>query len=64
MPIREYECPECGHRWESMERSADAPAKECPDCGSPKVVRLISRTSFRLRGGGWASDGYSKEVKR
>jgi putative FmdB family regulatory protein len=59
MPTYEYGCPKCGHEFEAEQRITDAPLKSCPKCKSRKVKRLISRTSFVLKGGGWYSDLYS-----
>ena len=59
MPIYEYECGKCGHQFEREQRMADAPVKTCPECKGRKVNKLISRSSFVLKGGGWYADGYS-----
>lgn len=56
MPTYEYECDACGAY--DVEQRITAPALEaCPKCGG-RVRRLISRSSFALRGGGWYRDGY------
>lgn len=60
MPIYEYECGKCGHGFEREQRMADPPVKTCPECRSRKVSKLISRSSFVLKGGGWYADGYSE----
>lgn len=57
MPIYEYRCPECGHQFEQMMRLSD-PAPACPSCGTAEVRKLVSQTSFILKGGGWYSDHY------
>ncbi len=59
MPIYEYECDKCGHAFEREQRMSDPPVKTCPQCGSRRVQKLISQTSFVLKGGGWYADGYS-----
>ena len=58
MPVYEYECGKCVKVFELQQRVADAPLRVCPDCGG-EVHKLISRSSFQLKGGGWYSDGYS-----
>lgn len=65
MPIYEYQCGKCGHEFERQQRMSDDPVKTCPECRSRKVKKLISQTSFVLKGGGWYSDLYSssKEAK-
>jgi putative FmdB family regulatory protein len=56
MPTYEYECTK-GHQFEAEQSIHDAPLKRCRQCRS-KVRRLISASSFILKGGGWYSDGY------
>lgn len=59
MPIYEYLCEKCGHEFEREQRITEDPVKTCPNCRARKVRRLISRTGFVLKGGGWYSDLYS-----
>ena len=59
MPVYEYACGKCDHEFEVEQRISDDPVKTCPKCRSRKVKRLISRTSFVLKGSGWYSDLYS-----
>ena len=59
MPVYEYLCKACDHEFEREQRITDKPLKKCPACGSMQAKRLISRTSFVLKGGGWYSDLYS-----
>src|SRR5262245_46749678 len=59
MPIYEYVCKACGHEFEREQRISEDPVKKCPSCGAQKARRLISRTSFVLKGGGWYSDLYA-----
>ena len=56
MPIYEYECEKCGS-FEHSQSINDKPLARCPKCRR-KVQRLISASSFHLKGGGWYSDGY------
>jgi len=63
MPIYEYACDKCGHEFEREQRITDDPVKTCPECRSRKVKKLISRTSFVLKGGGWYADAYSSSKK-
>lgn len=59
MPIYEYLCEKCGHEFEREQRITDDPVKTCPQCRARRVRRLISRTGFVLKGGGWYSDLYA-----
>lgn len=58
MPIYEYQCSSCSKRHEIWQKISDQPKKICPDCSGP-LHKLISMSSFQLKGGGWYSDGYS-----
>jgi putative FmdB family regulatory protein len=59
MPVYEYACEKCNHEFEAEQRISDDPIRTCPKCRARKVKRLISRTSFVLKGSGWYSDLYS-----
>ena len=59
MPVYEYQCTACGHEFEREQRISEDPIKKCPKCGKAKAKRLISRTSFVLKGGGWYGDLYA-----
>jgi putative FmdB family regulatory protein len=59
MPIYEYACAACGHRFEEWQKMSDKPVRTCPKCKAKKVEKLISQTSFTLKGGGWYSDLYA-----
>ncbi|MDP2306148.1 MAG: zinc ribbon domain-containing protein [Pseudomonadota bacterium] len=58
MPIYEYSCPDCGHEFEAIQKFSDDPIKDCPSCKAANVKKLISMTSFVLKGGGWYKDHY------
>ncbi|HFQ80614.1 MAG TPA: zinc ribbon domain-containing protein [Desulfobacterales bacterium] len=57
MPIYEYECENCHEITEAWQHLADEPLTSCPKC-SGALKKLISRSSFQLKGGGWYADGY------
>ena len=59
MPIYEYGCEVCGHTFERLQKVSDDPITDCPECGDKGgVKKLVSRTSFVLKGGGWYKDHY------
>lgn len=66
MPIYEFECLSCGHRFDRLQRLADADPTDCPTCGAPQVKRAITAASFRLKGGGWYETDFKsdKDKKR
>lgn len=57
MPIYEYRCASCGHTLEVIQKLNDAPLTTCTKC-SGALEKLISRSAFQLKGGGWYSEGY------
>jgi putative FmdB family regulatory protein len=59
MPIYEYECSKCGV-FEVNQRITDDPIRKCPSCRS-KVKKLISSTSFQLKGSGWYVTDYARK---
>lgn len=57
MPIYEYRCSSCGDAFEKMVKIS-APTPPCPNCSSDDVRKLVSASSFVLKGGGWYKDHY------
>lgn len=66
MPLYEYECTGCKHSLEARQKMSDVPLTECPKCGAASLERVVSRSSFALKGSGWYADGYgqAKESKK
>lgn len=64
MPIYEYECTDCGHQLEAIQKISDTPLTECPDCGKATLQKLISAAGFRLKGGGWYETDFKKNNKK
>jgi len=60
MPIYEYRCTSCGRTLEVIQKLDDKPLRKCTEC-SGNLEKLISRTAFHLKGGGWFSEGYGKD---
>jgi len=63
MPIYEYECDECGHKLEALQRMSDDPLKECPKCKAPALRKLISAVAFKLKGQGWYESDFKKPAQ-
>jgi putative FmdB family regulatory protein len=59
MPIYEYQCPKCG-TFEITQRITEKPLNKCPTCKG-KVKKLISNTSFQLKGTGWYVTDYARK---
>lgn len=61
MPLFEFKCEDekCGHQFEKlMKHDERETVPPCPQCKGDNTTKMISRTSFSLKGGGWAADGY------
>jgi len=60
MPIYTYRCRECKKELEEIQKFSDPPPEKCPKCEAKgSLERTMGLSSFQLKGGGWASDGYS-----
>ena len=60
MPLYEYECESCGHRFEVIQKFSDAPLTECPKCGGA-VRKLLSSPAIQFKGSGWYITDYAKK---
>src|SRR5262245_30172788 len=60
MPLYEYECDQCGHRFEVIQKFSDAPVEKCPVCGGA-VHKLQSAPAFQFKGSGWYVTDYAKK---
>ena len=63
MPIYEFVCELCGRLVERIQKVSDPPPDACPECGG-KMAKIMSRSSFQLKGGGWYSDLYSSTTPK
>ena len=62
MPIYEYVCQKCGHHLEVMQKISDKPLTRCPECRG-KLEKILSQTSFQLKGSGWYVSDYTSRGK-
>ena len=63
MPIYEYECTTCGRIEEALQKFSDKPLKKCRHC-SGKLHKLVSQSSFQLKGTGWYVTDYADRSKK
>lgn len=63
MPIYEYECMNCGKQCEVIQKFNDEPLSTCPECGG-HMHKLISQTSFILKGTGWYVTDYASSARK
>jgi putative FmdB family regulatory protein len=61
MPLYEYECKKCGHRFEKIQKFSDRMVKKCPDCGG-QVEQMISAPAVQFKGTGWYVTDYAKKT--
>ena len=61
MPFYEYECTKCGNLSEVFQKISDLPLKKCPEC-SGKMKKLISQSTFHLKGSGWYVTDYASKT--
>jgi putative FmdB family regulatory protein len=60
MPLYEYECDACGHRFEIIQKFSDPPLERCPKCGGA-VHKLQSAPAFQFKGSGWYITDYARK---
>lgn len=60
MPLYEYQCEKCGHRFEKIQKFSDKLIKKCPECGG-KVEQVISAPAVQFKGSGWYVTDYAKK---
>ena len=60
MPIYEYQCLDCGKKFETMQKITEEPLSSCPYC-SGNVRKLVSNCSFQLKGSGWYVTDYARK---
>jgi putative FmdB family regulatory protein len=63
MPLYEYKCKECDKTFEVLQRMNAEPISECLYC-SGGVEKLISRSSFQLKGSGWYVTDYRNKAEK
>jgi putative FmdB family regulatory protein len=60
MPLYEYQCESCGHRFELIQKFSDPPEETCPSCGGP-VRKLLSSPAIQFKGSGWYITDYARK---
>jgi putative FmdB family regulatory protein len=63
MPLYEYACDACGHRFEIIQKFSDGPPDACPKCGKGPLQRLQSSPAFQFKGTGWYVTDYAGKGK-
>ena len=60
MPLYEYQCTKCKHRFEKIQKFSDPEIKKCPECGG-KVEKLLSAPAVQFKGSGWYVTDYANK---
>jgi putative FmdB family regulatory protein len=60
VPLYEYQCKKCKHRFEKIQKFSDAALKKCPECGGP-VEKLLSAPAVQFKGSGWYVTDYARK---
>jgi putative FmdB family regulatory protein len=60
VPLYEYQCKKCKHRFEKIQLFSSRPIKKCPECGGP-VEKLLSASAVQFKGSGWYVTDYAKK---
>lgn len=60
MPLYEYQCEACAHRFERIQKFSDPPVETCPTCGG-KVRKLLSSPAIQFKGSGWYVTDYARK---
>ena len=61
MPLYEYQCDACGHRFELIRKFSDPPLEVCPECGKSPVTKLVSSPAIQFKGSGFYITDYAKK---
>ena len=62
MPLYEYQCKKCKHKFEKIQKFSDPPVKKCPECGGP-VEKLLHAPAVQFKGTGWYVTDYGGKDK-
>jgi putative FmdB family regulatory protein len=63
MPIYEYQCTQCSHQFDALQKISDDPLTLCPQCGQSSLQKLVSAAGFQLKGNGWYATDFKSKPK-
>lgn len=64
MPIYAFQCDDCGHSFDRLQKLSDPDPTACPSCGKEGVRRQLTAPQFRLSGGGWYETDFKKDGEK
>ena len=64
MPIYQYQCADCGHTLEALQKMSDSKLVDCPECKAPALTKQITAAAFKLKGTGWYETDFKNSGKK
>ena len=64
MPIYQYQCDQCSHEMEAIQKISDAKLVDCPACGAPALRKKVTAAAFKLKGTGWYETDFKNSGKK
>jgi putative FmdB family regulatory protein len=64
MPIYEYQCGDCAHEFEALQKMSDEALVDCPKCSNAALIKKVSAAAFRLAGSGWYETDFKSGNKK
>jgi putative FmdB family regulatory protein len=62
VPLYEYQCKKCKHKFEKIQKFSDRPLKKCPECGGP-LEKLLHAAGLQFKGAGWYVTDYGAKTR-
>ena len=64
MPIYQYQCVDCGHALEALQKMSDPRLVDCPECKAPALKKQLTAAAFKLKGTGWYETDFKNSGKK
>ena len=64
MPIYQYQCDQCNHELEALQKMSDDRLVDCPECGAPSLRKKVTAAAFKLKGTGWYETDFKNSGKK
>ncbi len=64
MPIYQYQCTDCSHALEALQKMSDPKLVDCPTCGAPSLKKQVTAAAFKLKGTGWYETDFKNSGKQ
>jgi len=64
MPIYQYQCSDCGHQMEALQKMSDPKLTDCPKCKAPSLQKQVTAAAFKLKGTGWYETDFKNSGRK